>query len=101
LWRSGIPYSQQVSDELDYDTYLMPSLIPSITPVVCFLLSHSFPFFLCIALHNDVHMGYSCQASLAAGAPIDPYPLLWSIYVYGPDGFARERSVGCNINVMG
>ena len=96
LWRSGIPYTQQVSDELDYEEFNDTHLMPSLTPTVCVLPSYSFPFFLCIALLNDVHMGYSCQA-----APIDPPRLLWSVYVYGLNGFARECAIGCNTNVMG
>ena len=46
-------------------------------------------------------MGYSCHAGPAAGAPIDPPHLLWSIYVYGLDGFAHEHPVGHTTNVMG
>ncbi|KAL0015467.1 hypothetical protein SO802_002536 [Lithocarpus litseifolius] len=41
------------------------------------------------------------EAGLAAGAPIDPLRLQWSVYVCGPDGFAPERSLGRNTNVMG
>ena len=75
--------------------------MPSLTPAICVLLSHSFPFFLCIASHIDVHMGYLCQTNLATGAHIDSPCLLWSVYVYDPNGFARKRAVGRNINVMG
>ena len=59
------------------------------------------PIFLCIASHNDVHIGYSCHAGPATGAPINPLHLPWSVYVYGPDVFTREHLVGRNINVMG
>ena len=75
--------------------------MPYLPLAVCVLLSHSFPFFLCIASHNDVHMGYSCQAGPTVGAPIDLPRLPWSIYVYGLDGFAWEHVVGYNTNVMG
>ncbi|KAK9997968.1 hypothetical protein SO802_017571 [Lithocarpus litseifolius] len=37
-------------------------------------------------------MGYLCQASPAASAPIDPPHLPWSVYVYGLDGFSCERA---------
>ena len=73
----------------------------SLIPVVYVLLSHLFPFFLCIALHNDVHMGYSRQAGLVTSAPLDPPCLLWSVYVYSLDGFDRELTMGHNTNVMG
>ena len=69
--------------------------------MVYVLPSRLFPFFLCIALHNDVHMGYSCQAGLVASAPLDPPCLLWSVYVYNLDGFDRELVMGHNTNVMG
>lgn len=46
-------------------------------------------------------MGYLCQAGPAAGAPIDLSHLPWSVYVYGPDGFAHEHAVGRNTYVMG
>ena len=76
-------------------------LMPSLTPTVCVLPSHSFPFFLCIASHIDVHMGYSCQASPATVAHINSPRLLWSVFVYDPNGFACKHAVGRNINVMG
>ena len=59
-----------------------------------------FPFF-CIASHNDVHMGHSCQVGPIAGAPLDPLRLPWLVYVYGPNGFTHEHAVGHNTNVMG
>lgn len=46
-------------------------------------------------------MGYSCQAGPAIGAPIDPPYHPYSIYVYGPNGFARELAMGHNINIIG
>ena len=60
LWRSSIPYTWQVSNKLDYEEFNDTRLMPSLTPMVCVLPSHSFPFFLYITSHNDVHMGYSC-----------------------------------------
>ena len=68
---------------------------------ICALSFHSFPFSLCIASHDDVHMGYLCRAGPATSAPIDPSRLLWLDYVYGFDGFAHECAVGRNTNVMG
>ena len=100
LWRSGIPYTQWVSNELDYEEFNDTHLMPSLTLAVCVLPSHSFLFFLCITSYNDVHMGYSCQAGPIAGAPLDSPHLSWSVYVYGSDGFARGCAVGHNTNVM-
>ena len=60
LWRSGIPYTQWVSNELDYEEFNNTRLMPSFTPAICVLPFHSFPFFFRIASHNDVHTGYSC-----------------------------------------
>lgn len=68
---------------------------------MCSPSSYLFRPFLCIASHNDVQMGYLCQAGPGAGAPIDLSHLPWSVYVYGPDGFAHEHAVGCNTYVMG
>ena len=101
LWRSGIPYTQWVSNELDYEEFNNTRLMPSLTLAICVLPFHSFPFFFRIALHNDVHTGYSCQDGPIAGAPIEPPHLPWSVYVFGPGSFDRERVVGRNTNVMG
>ena len=38
---------------------------------------------------------------LVADEPIDPSHLSWMVYAYGLDGFARERAVSRNPNVMG
>ena len=46
-------------------------------------------------------MKHLCQEGLATNAIIDPPRLPWSVYAYGPDGFARERHVGRNTNVTG
>ena len=60
LWRSDIPYTWQVSNELDYKEFNDTRLMSFLTLAVCVLPSHSFPFFLCITSHNNVHMGFSC-----------------------------------------
>lgn len=101
LWRSGIPYTQQVLDELDYGEFNDTRLMPSLTAAVCVLPSHLFLFFDCIASHNDFHMGYLCQAGPIASAPINPPHLPWSTYFYGPSGFTCERTMGRNKNVVG
>ena len=46
-------------------------------------------------------MKHLCQVGPAAGAIIDPPRLPWSVYAYGPGGFAWEHPVGRNTNVMG
>ena len=46
-------------------------------------------------------MKHVCQEGPTANAIINPPCLPWSVYVYGPDGFARERHVGRNTNVIG
>ena len=101
LWRSGIPYTQRVSDELDYGEFNDTHLMPFLTPAVLVLPSLSYIFFLCISPPNDIHMGCSCQASPAVDAPLHSPRLPWLVYVYGLDGFARERAVGLNTNAMG
>ena len=60
LWRSSILYTQRVSKERDYDEFNNTRLMPSLTPTVYSLslsLSFSFTIFICIASHNDVHIG--------------------------------------------
>ena len=46
-------------------------------------------------------MKHLCQVSPAAGAPIDPPYLPWSIYAYDPNGIAQKSLVGRNMNVTG
>ena len=46
-------------------------------------------------------MGYPHQVGPVAGAPIDPPHLPWSVYVYGPDGFACKHAMGSNTNLLG
>ena len=48
---------------------------------------------------SNIQMKHLCYEGLVAGALIDPPCLLWSIYAYGPGGFARECPIGCNTNV--
>ena len=45
-------------------------------------------------------MEYFSQAGPVASAPINSPHLTWLVYAYGPNGFARERPMGCNPNVM-
>ncbi|KAK9996768.1 hypothetical protein SO802_021454 [Lithocarpus litseifolius] len=73
LWRSGIPFTNRVTDELDHDEFSGTCLMPSLT----------------------------VPEGLTAGALIDPPHLPWSVYAYGPNGFAWERPVESNINVTG
>ena len=47
LWRSGIPYTQRVLDELDYEEFNDTRLMTSLTLAVCVL-----PFlFISLSLH--------------------------------------------------
>jgi len=39
LWRLDIPYSERVTDELDYSEFSETRLMPSLTAVVCVLAS--------------------------------------------------------------
>ena len=41
------------------------------------------------------------MAGPVTGGPVDLPHLPYSVYTYGPDGFARERPVGRNPNIMG
>ena len=45
--------------------------------------------------------GKVLQEELVADKPIDFPHLPWTIYAYGPNGFARERAVPNNPNVIG
>ena len=101
LWRNGIPYVARVTNEQDYEEFNDTHLISSLTPVVCVLpFLIYFHSFLYIASHDDVQMGYLCQVVPAVSAFIDPPRLPWSVYAYGPNGFACEHVVGHNTNVM-
>ena len=51
LWRSDIPYAEQLVDDLDYDEFYETHLMPSLSTEVC-ILSFSLSFlFSCIFLH--------------------------------------------------
>ena len=44
-------------------------------------------------------MKHLCQEGPITDAFIDPPRLPWSVYAYGPDGFAWERLIGRNTNM--
>ena len=46
-------------------------------------------------------MKHLCQEGPVAGTLIDPPYLPWLVYAYDPDGFAQERPIGRNKNVIG
>lgn len=55
---------------------------------------------LVMMLNCDDHV--KMQLVLSWVAPLTPPPHLpWSVYTYGPDGFARECPLGRNTNVIG
>ena len=74
----------------------LPSLLRYVFLLLSFLFNHSSSTFLCIGNIQTKHL---YQTGPAASAFIDPPSLPWSVYVYGPDGFAREQPIGRNINV--
>jgi len=45
LWRNGIPYTERLMDDLDYDEFSETHLMPSLIQEVC-ILSSPFPFIL-------------------------------------------------------
>ena len=94
------PFAGQAMDELDYEQFNDTHLMPSLTTTVCVLhfLISLFSFIFALL---DIQMEPLCQAGLATSAPINLPCLPWSVYAYSPDGFARERAVGRNTNVMG
>ena len=53
LWGLGIPFTERVTDELDYDEFSGTRLMPSLIAAVCVLASLiSFqPFVICILIH--------------------------------------------------
>lgn len=67
LWRNDLPYAKRVMDKLDYDEFNDTCLMPSSLLRTCSSSSHLFPFFLCIASHDDIQ-----KLGPAASAPIDP-----------------------------
>ena len=74
----------------------LPSLLRYVFLLLSFLFNHSSFAFLCIGNIQTKHL---YQTGPAASASIDRPSLPWSVYVYGPDGFAREQPIGRNINV--
>ena len=99
----GIPFTNQVIGELDYEEFSKTRLIPFlIAPVYVFALLFIFNLSSSTFLYlSNTQMKYLCQEGPVASVIIDPPHLPWSIYAYGPDGFAQERPVGCNTNVTG
>ena len=49
----------------------------------------------------DPNVGNCNRGGPAASEPIDPPHIPWKVYAYCPDGFARERIMPRNPNVMG
>ena len=101
LWGLGIPFTNQVTDELDYDefsrTRLMTSLTISIYVLTPLIFFNQLLFtFLYI---SNIQMNHLCYEGLVVGALINPPYLLQSVYAYGRGGFARECPIGCNTNV--
>ena len=68
-----------------------------------YLLSFLFPFYIpclcCMWWYSNVliMLGYGWPI---LGGPVDPPHLPWLVYTWGTDGFARERPVGRNPNVI-
>ena len=75
-----------------------PSLLWYVFLLLLFLFNQSSSTFLYI---SNIEMKHLCQVGPVAGALIDPPRFPWSIYTNGLDGFARERPISCNTNVMG
>ena len=67
-----------------------------------FLSSISLFFLSCISCMwwYSTWRSFQGAAGPLVGGPINPTHLPWSIYTYGPDGFAWEHLVGHNLNVM-
>ncbi|KAL0004875.1 hypothetical protein SO802_012436 [Lithocarpus litseifolius] len=73
LWSPGLAYVIPLREELYHDEFNPTCLMPSLT----------------------------VEDAPASSVPIDPPHLPWTVYAYGPDGFAKEGPVPCNTNVMG
>ncbi|KAK9991437.1 hypothetical protein SO802_026422 [Lithocarpus litseifolius] len=56
---------------------------------------------LCCMWWGHISLPMEGAASLATSGLVDPPHLPWSVYNYGADGFAWERFLGRNPNVMG
>ena len=101
LWGPNFPFTNQVTDELDYDKFSGTHLMSSLTVLVCVLAPLIFFYqsssaFLYI---SNIQMKILCQEGPIVSALIDPPCLPWSVYAYSPNGFAREHPVGHNTNV--
>lgn len=104
LWRNDIPYVQWVLGDLDYNEFSKTRHMPSFPIGVCiFSLSSFFSLYLAYVAYDNIQMCYSCKDEVGPtmSGLIDPPHLPWPIHTYGPDGFARERFVGHNPNVIG
>ena len=96
---SGISYVEQLLEGSDYNefniTRLMPSLIVYVyAQTLALLLS----FFLCLLWL--LMWGIVIRGTYSRW-PIDPPHIHWTIYTYDPYGFAWERVIPLNPNVMG
>ncbi|KAL0004883.1 hypothetical protein SO802_012444 [Lithocarpus litseifolius] len=63
LWRLGVAYVNQLREEFDYVKFNRTCLMPSL----------------------------SIEDAPTPNIPIDPPHLPWTVYAYGPDGYARDR----------
>ena len=102
LWRPGIPFIDQVIDELDYDkfsrTHLMPSFIVSVcvlTLLIFFNQSYHLHSYTLVTFKWNIYV----RRALLPMLLLIPPRLPWSVYAYGPDGFAWERPIGRNTNM--
>ena len=102
LWRNGIHYVKRLLGIFDHDEFSESHLMAPFG-VCTFFSSISLLFLLCIFSCDDIQIWWPFQgvAGPTTGVPIDPPRLPWSAYPYGPNGFARERPVGRNSNLMG
>lgn len=72
LRRPGIPYTKQVTDELDYDEFSETRLCPPLLVWYVFLLLLSSFNHSSFCIIGDIQMEHLCQVGPIAGAPIDP-----------------------------
>lgn len=106
LWGNGILCSERLMGDLDYKEFSKTRVMPSFPIWVSILSLSSFlSLYLAYVACDDAQLWWSCQdvAGPVVGGPINPPPpnLPWSVYTYGPDGFARECPLGRNTNVIG
>jgi len=79
-------------------TLCHPSLLRYVFLLLSFFFNHSSFAFLCI---GNIQMKHLCQEGPVTGALIIPPCLPWLVYAYGLDGFAQERPIDRNKNVIG